>query len=44
MIEQFTYTWWIFIGRYAVRIAKPWKYPVYAWWPLMKVYRLQKMA
>lgn len=39
-IEQFQCAWWITIGKYVLRIGKPWGHNYrYAWRPLMSFFR-----
>lgn len=42
MIERFECAWWIHIGKYVLRIGKPWGHPYhYAWRPLVRLFRLR---
>ncbi len=42
-VERFRACWWVHIGKYVVRVGKPWGHPYrYAWRPVLKVFRLYR--
>jgi hypothetical protein len=40
-VQRFPACWWIHIGKYVVRIGKPWGHNTYryAWRPLISIFR-----
>lgn len=40
-VVRFEACWWLHVGKYVVRIGKPWGrgYHRYAWRPIIKVFR-----
>lgn len=42
-IENFKACWWIWLGKYILRIGKPWVHSYrYAWRPLFSFFRVLK--
>lgn len=42
-IIRYTACWWINVGKYVIRVGKPWGHPYrFAWRPVLSVFRCWK--
>jgi hypothetical protein len=40
VIERYAHCWWIHIGKYVLRVGKPWGHPYrHAWRPVLSFWR-----